>query len=482
MSTGRPIDRRRFLTGLSGAAGAFALAPTSLLRSSAPPAPLDVRAAPTGAPVFAPAPARATLNSPSHRAWVWQFAQDGPKEQIRDVLAAHGLGVVLKTSDGVDWMAEFDRSADAVDGPAKVAELAAFFEDGGVPFHAWSVLNGVDPLEEARISAAVLAAGARSISLDVEPHAGFWRGDAAAAVAFGRELRLLQPSAWVSVSIDPRPWEIGRIPLGEFSNFASEISPQIYWNAFQTLPNVIKFAAAGYAPGEAGVTPRFVLDAALDGLAPFGLPVHPIGEGEVAAANGWGEFIDHAFANAAESVSVWRFGVTGASVWELLRANPPRPAVYVVQPGDSLSVLADRWRVTVQALADANGIANPNLIQAGMELRLPGRGSALPPLSYEVQPGDTLGAIAERFDVGQSAIVELNGISNPNLLSVGQELQIPRGGAGPAAAQPVFYTVAPGDSLTAIARRFNSSIDAITALNDLFNANRILIGQRLRVR
>ncbi|MDP6606649.1 MAG: LysM peptidoglycan-binding domain-containing protein [Dehalococcoidia bacterium] len=428
-------------------------------------------------------PAASTVESLAHLAWVWQFNQDGSKELIRDVLAAHGLGVVLKTNDGVDWMAEFDDSVDAVDGPGQVAELAAFFEEGGVPFHAWSVLNGFDPLQEARMTADVLAAGARTITLDVEPHAQFWQGDAAGAAAFGRELRLLQPSSWVAISIDPRPWEISRIPLGEFSSFASEISPQIYWNAFETWQNVVKFAAAGYQLGSAGMTPRFVLDAALDVLEPFGLPVHPIGEGEVSVTSEWGEFIDHSFANAADSVSVWRFGVTEPAVWEVLRANPPRPATYVVQPGDSLAVLAARWRVTVQALADANDIANPNLIQAGMQLRLPGRGTAaLPPLTYEVQPGDSLSVLAERFDVAQSAIVELNGITDPNFVSVGQQLQIPRGGRGSAIAQPLFYKVEPGDSLTAIAWRFDTSIDAIVTLNDLFSANQIFIGQQLRVR
>ncbi len=472
----RQLDRRNFLSGLTGVAGAFAFAPASLWRAAAPP---DARAE-QPLPVAAPRRPAALISGPSHLAWVWQFARDGSKEQIRELLAAHGLGVVVKTNDGVDWMADFDRSPDAVDGPGQVAALAAFFEDGGVPFHAWSVLKGLEPLREAQITAAVLAAGARSVVLDLEAHAGFWRGDSAAALSFGRELRALQPSAWVSVSVDPRPWEIDRIPLAEFASFASEIAPQVYWRAFQSASNVRKFAQAGYAPGAEGVTARFVLDTSLDRLRPFGLPLHPIGDGQSGAEEGWGEFIDGAFASDAEAVSVWRFGVTEPSVWRLLAANPARPLTYVIQPGDSLSALADRWNTSVQALAAANAIANPNLIRAGMVLRVPRGPSALPPLEYTVRPGDTLGAIAERFQTTTATLVQFNQLGDANLLRIGQTLRIARSGA--LAPQPLFHSVEWGDSLTAIAQRFDTSIETILELNRITDPNLIRIGQQLRVR
>jgi LysM repeat protein len=50
------------------------------------------------------------------------------------------------------------------------------------------------------------------------------------------------------------------------------------------------------------------------------------------------------------------------------------------------------------------------------------------PLIYVVQAGDTLGIISQRFDVPMSDIMEVNGISNPNILAVGQQLIIPIGG------------------------------------------------------
>ena len=468
------------MAALAGVAGAVALDPGALARAAtggATPrsAGLTLEARDPATVVAGAAP---SLN---HLAWVWQFSQDGGKQDISRVLAEHDLGVVLKTHDGTDWMSTYDDSPDAVSGPSRVAELARFFEDAGVPFHAWCVLHGVDPTAEARMAAEVLAAGARSIALDLEAHAGFWRGDSQAALELGRELRSLQPDAWVVTSIDARPWEIDRIPLTEFSTFSSEIAPQVYWSAFQTASNLRKFADAGYPPGEEGVTPRFVLDAAVEKLRPFGLPIQPIGDGTRAEESEWDDFIERAYASDAEAVSVWRYGVTATSVWRLLKATPPRPLTYTVQSGDSLSLLAERWRSSVQAVAGLNGISNPNLIYVGQRLRVP-RGAAIPrePLLYTVQPGDTLNAIADSFGASASAIAELNGIANPNLLRVGEELRIPGGPAAPP--QPMVYTVQPGDTLTDIARAFDTTVDELVRLNGIARPDLIAVGTQLRVR
>ena len=497
---GRRASRRQFLTNIAGVSGAMALSPAILGRAAERLVPVSIEG------IRPSTSAEASLN---HLAWVWQFTQDGTKERIREVLAAHGLGVALKTHDAVSWMSQYDRSPDAVDGPRQVANLAQFFEDGGVPFHAWSVLHGREPKREAAMAAEVLAAGARSISLDVEPHNGFWRGTAEDAITFGRELRQLQPDAWVVTSIDPRPWEVDRIPLAEFAAFTSEIAPQVYWSDFDTRANLLKYAKAGYVPGAGGVTPRFVLDAAMDRLRPFGLPVRPIGDGTREDEAEWSEFVTLAYEHQASAVSVWRFGVASAGIWRLLQSMPPRPLAYVVAPGDSLGALAARWGTSVAAIAEANGIANPNLIAVGALLRVP-RGAALPPVSpppvspppststppatsggvHVVAPGETLSEIAERWGVGARALAEANGIADPNLVRIGSRLRIPGGGGSssppppPAAAAPPpsTYTVQRGDSLIGIARRHGTTVRALVELNGLSNPDHVRVGQRLRVR
>ena len=93
--------------------------------------------------------------------------------------------------------------------------------------------------------------------------------------------------------------------------------------------------------------------------------------------------------------------------------------------------------------------------------------------SYRVESGDTLSSIATRFGTSVSAIRAANSLSG-NLILVGQVLDIPDG----ASAQPTFrdYVVAGGDTLTDIARRFNSTVDGIRAANAPSGSNFSAVG------
>ena len=102
------------------------------------------------------------------------------------------------------------------------------------------------------------------------------------------------------------------------------------------------------------------------------------------------------------------------------------PTVHIVQWGETLSHIALRYGTTVQAIAAANGIANPNRIYAGQRIFIPG-GTA--PVTggawYAVRWGDTLSSIAWRHGVSVWAIVHANNLANPNRIYAGQRLYIP---------------------------------------------------------
>ena len=108
---------------------------------------------------------------------------------------------------------------------------------------------------------------------------------------------------------------------------------------------------------------------------------------------------------------------------------------YVIQPGDTLSSIAFRFNTTVAAIAAANNITNPNLIYAGESIIIPGEGGPSPgppppqppPTSggtYTIQPGDTLSGIALRFNTTVQILAQMNNIINPNYIYAGQVLYI----------------------------------------------------------
>ena len=108
------------------------------------------------------------------------------------------------------------------------------------------------------------------------------------------------------------------------------------------------------------------------------------------------------------------------------------PVAYRVVAGDTLSGIAERFATTVGSLASANHINNPNMIFAGQVLSIPGSSAIAAPSgdpSYTVVRGDTLSAIAARFGTTPSALASANGITNPNLIYVGQVLKLNGGGA-----------------------------------------------------
>lgn len=125
-------------------------------------------------------------------------------------------------------------------------------------------------------------------------------------------------------------------------------------------------------------------------------------------------------------------------------------------------------------------------------------------VTYLVEAGDTLSAIAERFDTSVAAIQDANGLTGTNIF-VGQELTIPSGDAsggdasgggasggggddsggtgGGGGENPETYTVQPGDLASLVAERFNVTLEALAEANDttVEELNNIFVGQVLNI-
>jgi len=115
----------------------------------------------------------------------------------------------------------------------------------------------------------------------------------------------------------------------------------------------------------------------------------------------------------------------------LTPTSPPTGQVtHTVQRGENLFRIALRYSTTVQAIASANGIANPALIYVGQVLIISSSGSQPSPpapggTTYVVQRGDNLFRIALRYNMSYLYLAQYNGIANTSLVYVGQVLRIP---------------------------------------------------------
>lgn len=118
------------------------------------------------------------------------------------------------------------------------------------------------------------------------------------------------------------------------------------------------------------------------------------------------------------------------------------PASYTVQAGDSLSALADRFGVDLDELQRINGISDPNLLEVGQVLVIPGAETGDAPVAsssvdlpvVRALPADTLARIGARLDVATATLAALNGLEPAARLFPGQPIYLPADRAEQVAA------------------------------------------------
>lgn len=102
---------------------------------------------------------------------------------------------------------------------------------------------------------------------------------------------------------------------------------------------------------------------------------------------------------------------------------------HVVQPGETLYGIAQKYGVDANAIAEANNITNRNQLRVGQKLDIPGitvrDAAAALGRVHIVQSGESLTAIAQLYGVTAEEVISFNNISNPDAIYVGQELVIP---------------------------------------------------------
>lgn len=186
---------------------------------------------------------------------------------------------------------------------------------------------------------------------------------------------------------------------------------------------------------------------------------------------------------------------------------------YTVKGGDTLSRIAGQFNTTVNNLAALNDIHNVNRIYIGQRLlvRQPAAeqqqqqtqttpkqtetNTTTNSNTYTVKSGDTLSGIAGKFNTTYTQLAQLNHISNPNMIHVGQVLTLHQTTAQNTTTNHQesqqnkqvttsangTYTVKSGDTLSQIAARFNTTTSALASTNHISNPNLIEVDQQLRI-
>lgn len=219
------------------------------------------------------------------------------------------------------------------------------------------------------------------------------------------------------------------------------------------------------------------------------------------------------------------------------RITFPGTIVHVVERGDTVARLASLYGSSIQAIISANGLNSTGLIFVGQALLIPVRlappmtATPLPPgvtltprpptatsvplvtatfvppppppsgqpgvTTYVIQPGDTLSGLAVRFNTTVAALAQLNGIVNPNLIFAGFRIRVPDSGVPPlptaivlptlppgarpapppTVPAPRLYLVQPGDNLYRISLQFGVPLQRLIQFNAILDPNRIYVGQ-----
>ncbi|MCH7292458.1 LysM peptidoglycan-binding domain-containing protein [Acinetobacter genomosp. 15BJ] len=173
---------------------------------------------------------------------------------------------------------------------------------------------------------------------------------------------------------------------------------------------------------------------------------------------------------------------------------------YTVKRGEYLKLIADRYALSNQELADlTSGLTASSSLFVGQKINVPlhevsstqdtpeptktnvkyenvSASTNYKTESYTVQRGDTLSSIATKSKISLSELAELNNLKSNSGVRLGQSIKIPAG-----STVPDQYVVQSGDSLNAIAAKYNLQLSYVADLNGLERTSGVRVGQRLKL-
>mgnify|MGYP003604821513 CR=1 FL=1 len=222
---------------------------------------------------------------------------------------------------------------------------------------------------------------------------------------------------------------------------------------------------------------------------------------------------------------------TSLYLYNAKKVQPARPASYIVQSGDTLTAVAEKFGFTNQQLADMNKLTPTSNLIRGVRLSLvddgtgktaavtskndetptsaPSKNTKIETVNYRVKAGESVGSLANRYNISNEQLADLNKFSATSSLLLGQTIKVPasipatdnnadsksdsrsddkpdskiqtsRKGQS-AKLNTVSYTVKSGDTLSAISSRYQTTNEELAKLNKISASSMVILGQKLIV-
>lgn len=159
------------------------------------------------------------------------------------------------------------------------------------------------------------------------------------------------------------------------------------------------------------------------------------------------------------------------------------PRVHVVEDGENMTYIASLYGTTVEALLIANNLSEESILYVGQPLIIPGETGEIVVAVVTLQLGDTLAGLAAAYNTTVEAIADANRILNPDRLIAGRQITVVSrtGSAEPQQIMGRPHVVRAGETLLLLAARYNLSPAVLAAANELAYPWRLFAGQRLRI-
>lgn len=186
------------------------------------------------------------------------------------------------------------------------------------------------------------------------------------------------------------------------------------------------------------------------------------------------QFLNNNYKELAEAVIKSILEYKGLTYTPPTTATTTDQTSYTVKKGDSLYAIAKKYNTTVDELKQLNNLTSNNL-SIGQILKLPTQTRN----TYTVKSGDTLYSIATKNNTTVDILKQLNNLTNNNL-SIGQILLLPTTEIIEIPTTTTTYTIKSGDTLYSIAKKYNTTVDKIKQQNNL-TSNTLTIGQQLQI-